>query len=108
LVVRTIVCLTRIGALELGYQFAEDEMEKCRQSPDFFYVLAELLCALAAKQSDQGLSQWLPLARVSLLFCLNIGDTPDIIGSVSGRGKQLAAHSLAMLDQLLARLTAPV
>ena len=108
LVVRTIVCLTRIGALELGYQFAEDEMEKCRQSPDFFYVLAELLCALAAKQSDRGVGQWLPLARVSLLFCLNIGDTPDIIGSVSGRGKQLAAHSLAMLDQLLARLTAPV
>jgi hypothetical protein len=107
LVVRTIVCLTRTGALELGYQFAEDEMENCRQSPDFFYVLAELLCALAAKQSDRGLSQWLPLARVSLLFCLNIGDTPDIIGSVSGRGKQLAAHSLSMLDQLLARLTAP-
>ena len=108
LVVRVIVCLTRIGALELGYQFAEDEMENCRQSPDFFYVLAELLCGLAAKQPDQGISHWLPLARVSLLFCMNIGDTPDIMGSVSGRGKQLAAHSLAMLDQLLAQLTAPV
>jgi len=108
LVVRTIVCLTRVGALELGHQFAEDEMENCRRSPDFFYVLAELLCALAAKQPDQGLGHWLPLARVSLLFCLSIGDSPDIIGSVSGRGNHLAAHSLAMLDERLAQLTALV
>lgn len=101
LVVRTIVCLTRIGALEPGYQFAEDEMENCRQSPDFFYVLAELLCALAAKQSDRGLSQWLPLARVSLLFCLKLGDTPDIAGSVRGRGSHLASQALSQLDKIL-------
>lgn len=101
LVVRTIVCLTRIGALELGHQFAEDEMENCRQSPDFFYVLAELLHGLANQQPDKSMSQWLPLARVSLLFCLKLGDTPDIAGSVRGRGSHLASQALSQLDKIL-------
>jgi hypothetical protein len=101
LVVRTIVCLTRTGALELGYQFAEDEMAFCRQSPDFFYVLAELLHGLAHQQPEKSLSQWLPLVRVSLLFCLKLGDTPDIAGSVRGRGSHLASQALSQLDKIL-------
>jgi len=101
LVVRTIVCLTRTGALELGYRFAEDEMGACRQSPDFFYVLAELLHGLANQQPEKSLSQWLPLARVSLLFCLKLGDTPDIAGSVRGRGSHLASEALGQLDKIL-------
>ena len=101
LVVRTVVCLTRTGAFELGYQFAEGEMEACRQSPDFFYVLAELLHGLANQQPEKSLSQWLPLARVSLLFCLKLGDTPDTVGSVHGRGSHLASAALNQLDKIL-------
>lgn len=97
-VVRTLVCLKLLGLHALGQQFAEDEMPACGQSPDFFYVLADLLVDFARLEPERGARELLPLARISLLFCLKIGDTPDVAGSVSGRGSHLAAHALALMD----------
>ena len=107
LVVRTLVCLKRSGLHELAYRFAEDEMENCRHSPDFFYVLADLLVDFAGREPVRGFAELLPLARISLLFCLEIGDTPGLVGSVHGRGSHLARQSLGQLDQLLSRQAGP-
>ena len=107
LVVRTLVCLKRSGLHELAYRFAEDEMENCRHSPDFFYVLADLLVDYADRQPVRGFAELLPLARISLLFCLEIGDTPGLVGAVHGRGSHLARQSLGQLDRLLSRPAGP-
>jgi len=48
LVVRMIFCLKKAGLLEIGYQFAQDEMPNWDHSPDFFFVLSDLLIDLAA------------------------------------------------------------
>ena len=103
-VVRTLVCLKNVGLLELAYKFAEDEMPYCQKSPDFFFVLAHIMMSLASIQTHRARDEWLPMARISLLFALKIGEAPEIEGSVSGRGTHLAASVLAALDQTLAQL----
>jgi len=104
MVVRTLVCLKNVGQLELAYKFAEDEMQYCQKSPDFFFVMARIMLALAVQQPHRARDEWLPMARVSMLFALKIGDAPEIEGSVSGRGSSLAASDLAKIDLILARL----
>jgi glycosyltransferase involved in cell wall biosynthesis len=104
MVVRTLACLKNVGQLELAYKFAEDEMQYCQKSPDFFFVLAYIMLKLAVQQPHRAREEWLPMARVSLLFALKIGDAPEIEGSVSGRGSSMAARDLAKLDLALARL----
>jgi glycosyltransferase involved in cell wall biosynthesis len=103
-VVRTLVCLKNVGLLELAFKFSEDEMPYCQKSPDFFYVLAHIMLGLAMKQPHRARDEWLPMARISLLFALKIGDAPEIEGSVSGRGSSMAASDLVKLDLALARL----
>ena len=104
MVVRTLVCLKNVGLLELAYKFAEDEIPYCQKSPDFFFVLAHIMIGLAVQQSHRARDEWLPMARISLLFALKIGEAPEIEGSVSGRGSSSAARDLANLDLALARL----
>ncbi len=104
MVVRTLVCLKNVGLLELAFKFAEDEMAYCQKSPDFFFVLAHIMIGLAMKQPHRARDEWLPMARISLLFAIKIGDAPHIEGSVSGRGSSLSASDLAKLDLALARL----
>ncbi len=103
MVVRTLVCLKNVGLLELAYKFAEDEMPYCQKSPDFFFVMARIMLALAVHQPHRARGEWLPMARISLLFALKIGDAPEIEGSVSGRGSSMAASDLAKIDLMLAR-----
>ena len=103
-VVRTLVCLKNVGLLELAYKFAEDEMPYCQKSPDFFFVLAHIMMSLASTQTHRARDEWLPMARISLLFALKIGEAPEIEGSVSGRGTHLAASVLAALDLTLTQL----
>lgn len=102
LVVRLIVCLKRTGQHAAGRRLADTEMARCAQSPDFFYALADLLVDGAHRLSPSLTTGWLQLARISLLFCLHLGDRPDQVGAVQGRGSDLAASALADLDRLLA------
>lgn len=102
LVVRLIVCLKRTGQHAAGRRLADAEMARCGQSPDFFYVLADLLVDGARQHPPALAADWLQLARISLLFCLQLGDRPGQVGAVQGRGSDLAASALADLDRLLA------
>jgi glycosyltransferase involved in cell wall biosynthesis len=99
LIVRILVCLRAVGHDDLAYQFAQDEMQNCQQSPDFFYLLAHLNISLARKNPEQALGKYLPMARLSLQFCLNLGERPDIEGAVFGRGSHAASELLALIDQ---------
>ena len=102
LIVRILVCLRAVGHDDLAYQLAQDEMQNCQQSPDFFFLLAHLNISLARKNPEQALGKYLPMARLSLQFCLNLGERPDIEGAVFGRGSHAATALLALLDQSLA------
>ncbi len=102
LVVRMIFCLKKAGLLELGFQFAADELPNWGHSPDFFFVFADLLIDLAIAQPERALPELLPLAKDCLLECLEIGDVPHLNGTVQGRGSNLAARNLELLNQVMA------
>ena len=99
--VRTIFCLKKAGLLEIGYQFAQDEMPNWQHSPDFFFVFSDLLIDLAAAEPQRAVSDFLPLARECLLRSLSIGDKPQLEGSVQGRGSHIAAKNLVYLNEVL-------
>ena len=101
LVVRTIFCLKKAGLLEIGHQFAQDEMPNWQHSPDFFFVFSDLLIDLAAAEPQRAVSDFLPLARECLLRSLSIGDKPQLEGSVQGRGSHIAANNLIYLTEVL-------
>ena len=101
LVVRTIFCLKKVGLLEVGDQFAQDEMPNWQHSPDFFFVYSDLLIDLAMAEPQRAVTDFLPLARQCLLRCLRIGDQPQLEGSVQGRGSHIAAKNLVSLNQIL-------
>jgi glycosyltransferase involved in cell wall biosynthesis len=102
LVVRMIFCLKKAGLLDLGFQFAADELPHWGHSPDFFFVFADLLIDLAIAQPERALPELLPLAKDCLLECLEIGDVPHLNGTVQGRGSNLAARNLELLNQVMA------
>ena len=102
LVVRMIFCLKKAGLLDLGFQFAADELPNWSHSPDFFFVFADLLIDLAIAQPERALPELLPLAKDCLLECLRIGDVPHLNGTVQGRGSNLAVRNLELLNQVMA------
>jgi hypothetical protein len=56
--------------------------------------------AFAADSPDQA-EHLLPMIEDAWQRCLEIGERPDLPGSVAGRGSDLAAHNLALAALLL-------
>ncbi len=75
---------------------AQDAMTLWAESPDFFFALGDLLLDWAAEEPPRA-SELLPMVESAWLRCLEIGERPDLEGSVSGRGSTLAARNLAVL-----------
>lgn len=97
LTVRLIHCLSKTGMFEEGIQLANDSMVDLSDSPDFFFVYGNLLLDCAVANPDEAFDTLLPLAELAWLRCLEIGEQPDLDGSVVGRGSYLAAHNLAVI-----------
>lgn len=95
LVVRTILALKETGQYEAAIQFAESEMQNWEHSPDFFFVLGEVLFDLARQNQGEQFDSLAPMIEAAWLRCIEIGDRPTLSGSVKGRGSFLAAHRLA-------------
>ena len=96
LIVRLLFCLKKTGAYEPAVEFAESEMSNWQNSPDFFFVLGDLALDWATASPDKS-RELLPMIEACWLRCLEIGDKPDLEGSVHGRGSYLAAHNLSVL-----------
>jgi len=75
---------------------AQDAMTQWHDSPDFFFALGDLLLDWAAEEPARA-GELLPMVESAWLRCLEIGERPDLEGSVSGRGSILAARNLAVL-----------
>ena len=105
LVVRQLHCLGQAGRIDAAITLADAQMPRWADSPDFFFVLGDLLLERAMTDPVHAVGQWLPLAESAWERCLAIGERPELEGSVHGRGSHLAAHNLAMLRSQLAMLS---
>lgn len=75
---------------------SEDAMAAWSHSPDFFFALGDLLLDWATEEPARA-GELLPMIEAAWLRCLEIGERPDLEGSVAGRGSSLAARNLAVL-----------
>lgn len=101
LIVRLIVSLKQSKQYERAIQFSEDEMKNWQHSPDFFFTLGDLLLDWATLNPEKALQELLPMIESCWTKCIEIGDQPELEGSVKGHGSHLAAHNLAVLHESL-------
>lgn len=106
LVLRQIRALGRTGARDAALALADAEMPQWADSPDFFFVLGNLLLDQAMADPGQALEQWLPLAAGAWERCLAIGERPELEGSMPGCGSHLAKHNLEAVRTQMALFTA--
>lgn len=106
LVLRHLHCLGQSGRGGEALALAEGLIEPWRDSPDFFFVLGNLLLDQAMADPAQAIARWLPLAVSAWERCLEIGERPELEGTVAGRGSHLARHNLAIVRAQLAALAA--
>ena len=91
-----LFALKKSGRHEEAVALADQCLHTCGESPDFFFALGDLLLDMAAERPEE-VDRLLPVAQAAWQRCLEIGERPDLHGSVAGRGSHLAAHNLAVV-----------
>jgi hypothetical protein len=94
--VREIHALKKCRQHAQGVLLAENAMAAWSHSPDFFFALGDLLLDWATESPERA-GELLPMIEAAWLRCLEIGERPDLEGSVAGRGSALAARNLVVL-----------
>jgi hypothetical protein len=94
--VREIHALKQCHQHAQAVQLAEAQMATWAESPDFFFALGDLLLDWATEEPTRA-GELLPMIESAWLRCLEIGERPELEGSVAGRGSRLAARNLAVL-----------
>lgn len=99
LVVRALSVLGKSGRFGEAVALFDREQEAWGHSPDFHFAAGNLFLDIAlADPASAG--ELLGLVEASWLRCLEIGERPDLPGSVTGRGSTLAAGNLASLYEM--------
>jgi glycosyltransferase involved in cell wall biosynthesis len=70
-------------------------------SPDFYFAVADLYLEWARRNPAIAMEELLPVVEGAWKRCLDIGERPDLDGSVEGCGSYLAAANLAMFYRTL-------
>lgn len=96
LAARQLFSLKRLARHAQALALAERLLPECAESPDFFFALGDLMLDWAAHEPEHG-AERLAVARQAWQQALAIGERPDQIGAVPGRGSWLAAHNLAVV-----------
>ncbi len=104
LLIRRLHALGQAGDLAAALDLAGEWLEAMPDSPDLFFVTGNLLLDRAMADPAQAVERWLPLALSLWERCLEIGERPDLEGSVRGRGSHLAQHNLDVVRGQLALL----
>jgi hypothetical protein len=104
MVVCQLHALAKSGQLDEAIDFAEDQRGAWAQSPDFHFVLGDVLLDCAMADPANAVGHWLPHACASWERCLAIGERPELEGSVPGRGSHLARHNLDLVRAQVAML----
>jgi len=100
-VVATLQALKRAERFEEALAFADLEHRNWQRSPDFYFAVADLYLDWASRNPAIAMSELLPIVESAWKRCLEIGERPDLDGSVEGCGSHLAAQNLAMFYQTL-------
>jgi len=95
-VARRLYGLKKLKRHADAMEFAGAQMPRCGDSPDFFFAIGDLLLDLAADEPQRA-GELLPLIEQAWGQCLALGERPDLVGAVAGRGSWLAAHNLAVV-----------
>ncbi|HKR90183.1 MAG TPA: glycosyltransferase [Phenylobacterium sp.] len=103
LVVRGITALKAAGRLDEALALADAEVSAWMDSPDFYFAVGDLYLECASHAPDRAFSDFLPIVESAWKRCLEIGERPDLDGSVAGRGGRMAAHNLAVFYETLGR-----
>lgn len=101
LVVRALFTLKSAGRHDEALAVTEAEFENWPASPDFFFAVGDLYLDWGSHHPDRAMKEALPLVEYCWKRCLEIGEQPDLEGSVRGRGSWLAAHNLAVFYETL-------
>jgi len=104
LLVRQLHCLGQAGRTDDALALANANIDAGRDSPDFYFTLGNLALDRAMADPAQAIDNWLPLAVSAWERCLEIGERPELEGSVHGRGSHLAQHNLDVVRQQMALL----
>jgi tetratricopeptide (TPR) repeat protein len=100
-VVATLQALKRAGRHDEALAFADTEQRHWQRSPDFYFAVADLYLDYAGHRPDIAMAELLPVVEGAWKRCLEIGERPDLDGSVEGCGSHLAAQNLAMFYETL-------
>lgn len=101
IVIATIQALTRAERYQEALDFADAEFPHWPNSPDFYFAVAALYLDWAGLNPAIAMDELLPVVERAWKRCIQIGERPDLDGSVEGCGSYLAAHNLAMLYETL-------
>jgi glycosyltransferase involved in cell wall biosynthesis len=96
LVVRGITALKTAGQLHEALVLADSEVSAWTDSPDFYFAVGDLYLECSTHEPDRAATDFLPIVEAAWKRCLEIGERPDLDGSVAGRGSHMAAHNLAV------------
>jgi len=99
-VVRTLFTLKKLGRHDAAVALADTELPHWQGSPDFFFTLGDVLLDCAASTPARA-GELLPLIESSWLRALEIGEQPQLLDSVRGRGSFLPAQNLALMHESL-------
>jgi glycosyltransferase involved in cell wall biosynthesis len=105
LVVRAMIALKADGRLYDALALADAEVDHWLDSPDFYFVVGDLYLEAAAQEPARAMANLLPIAESAWKRCLEIGERPDLDGSIAGRGSHMAAHNLAVFYGTLGMAT---
>jgi tetratricopeptide (TPR) repeat protein len=101
------IVLSAVQALKQAERFpealalADAEHRNWPGSPDFFFAVADLYLEWASRNPAIAMDELLPVVEGAWKRCLQIGERPDLDGSVEGCGSYLAAGNLAMFYRTL-------
>lgn len=91
--IRQLYCLKMAGQFEQGLALAESMEQHYQNSPDYYFVLGDLLLDMALSNPQQA-GESLGLIEECWQICLRLGERPEWEGAVKGRGSFLASHNL--------------
>lgn len=104
LVVRQLHSLSQAGRIDEALALAQARMDDFAASPDFYFTVGNIALDKAMADPAQAVGHWLPLAVSAWERCLELGERPELEGSVHGRGSHLAQHNLDVVRAQLAML----
>ena len=103
LLLRWLFALKKLARFEFAVELAESRMCLWAESPDYWFVVGDLLLDFVCNQPHKA-GTLMPMIEASWLRCLEIGERPDLEGTVHGRGSYLAAQNLAVVCEGMGRM----